>query len=213
MDAAKLADLRQRWTQLLAMLGCPPHAAAPTFADLHDHYTNPQRHYHTFDHIHAMLETVRECSPEAEPALLLAVWFHDVIYDSRAGDNEERSAAHARLLLQPLGVSDAILAETERLILLTKRHAAGATDRQGQLLIDVDLAILGAVPADYDAYAAAIRREYDWVADTDYRRGRCAVLERFLQRPRLYATDEMYRRFEDAARRNLQREIAELSNT
>lgn len=210
MDSTKHAALRERWTRLLSGLGGDAPAGEAVFADLQARYSASERHYHTLDHIFAVLETVRELGGTAKetPALVLAAWFHDVIYDSRASDNEERSAAHARALLQPLGVTEAILAEMERLILLTKSHTPSSHDRTGQILVDADLAILGAAEADYDAYAQAIRREYAWVAETAYRSGRLAVLERFLQQPRLYATNEMFTRLESAARRNLQREIA-----
>lgn len=210
MDTTKQSELRDRWTQLMRELGSLAPASEVVFADLQARYSASERHYHTLDHILAVLERVRELGgTETEaPALLLAAWFHDVIYDSRASDNEERSAAHARAVLQPLGVTEAILGEMERLILLTKTHTPARQDRAGQVLIDADLAILGAAEPDYDAYAQAIRREYAWVEEAAYRRGRSAVLERFLQRPRIYSTDEMFARLESAARRNLQREIA-----
>jgi predicted metal-dependent HD superfamily phosphohydrolase len=210
MDSTKQAELRERWTRLFSGLGCPGPAGEAVFADLRERYTASERHYHTLDHILAVLVTIRELggTEKESPALLLAAWFHDVIYDSRSSDNEERSAAHARAVLLPLGVSAAILSEIERLILLTKTHTLALQDRAGQILVDADLAILGAAEPDYDAYAQAIRREYAWVAEADYRRGRLAVLERFLQRPQIFTTQEMFARFESAARKNLQREMA-----
>jgi predicted metal-dependent HD superfamily phosphohydrolase len=206
------AALGESWTRFLTVLGCPAAALTPAFADLTEHYAAPERHYHTLDHIHAVLETLRALgATEATPALLLAAWFHDVIYDSRTSDNEEKSAAHARSLLHPLGVSEEVLDEAERLILLTKTHSPMAGDRPGEMLVDADLSILGAAESAYDAYAQAIRREYAWVAEADYRRGRRAVLLTFLQRPRIYSTAEMFARAEQAARRNLRREIALLN--
>jgi predicted metal-dependent HD superfamily phosphohydrolase len=212
MDPARLSFLLDRWARLLTALRCPAGTVAPTFADLHERYTAPERHYHSLDHIHSVLETIQELNgAEETPALLLAAWFHDVVYDSKASDNEGKSAAHARQLLRPLGVLEPVLAETERLILLTKTHTPTPEDRPGAILVDADLAILSAAETQYDAYAQAIRREYAWVSDDDYRGGRCAVLERFLQRPRIYATEEMLVRAETAARENMQREIATLN--
>ncbi|HEY7156507.1 MAG TPA: hypothetical protein VH575_21245 [Gemmataceae bacterium] len=211
MDPARLSFLLDRWTRLLTALRCPAGTVAPAFADLQKRYTAPERHYHTLDHIHAVLETIQELSvAEETPALLLAAWFHDIVYDSKARDNEEKSAAHTRRLLQPLGVPEPVLAETERLILLTKTHTPTPEDRPGTILVDADLAILAAAETEYEAYAQAIRREYAWVSDDDYRGGRRAVLERFLQRPHIYATEEMLARAEAAARENMQREIAAL---
>ena len=103
-----------------------------------------------------------------------------------------------------------LIEETARLILLTKHHATVAGDRVGQLLLDADLAILGAAPEVYDRYAAAIRREYAWVDDAAYRKGRAAVLDRFLQRPRLYFTPFLHDRYQQKAHGNMERERAAL---
>ncbi len=54
------------------------------------------------------------------------------------------------------------------------------------VLIDADLAILGASPANYQDYARKIRQEYAWVAVEDYRHGRTKILEKMLSRRRIY---------------------------
>jgi predicted metal-dependent HD superfamily phosphohydrolase len=205
--------LEARWTGLLTALGCGPEAARAAFAAVAANYSAPERHYHTLDHVRDVLDTVTSLWGTAEPppALLLAAWLHDVVYDTHAADNEERSADHARALLRPLGLSEGLLDEAARLILLTKGHRADAGDRAGQVLLDADLAVLGADEAAYDRYAAAIRREYAWVPEADYRAGRSRVLEDFLRRPRVYHTEEMHARAEALARANLRREIALLA--
>ena len=206
------APLEARWTGLLTALGCAPGPARAAFADLAARYAAPERYHHTLDHVHDVLDTAAALWGQGEPpALTLAAWLHDVVYDSRAADNEERSAALADEMLQPLYIPADVRAETRRLILLTKRHAAAADDADGYRLLDADLAVLGAPPDEYDRYAAAIRREYAWVAEDDYRRGRRNVLENFLRRERLYFTEEVRARREAQARENLRREIGALS--
>lgn len=208
MDETKKADLRERWTRLFLGIGCSARASMSIFDDLQTCYSSSDRHYHNLDHIHAVLTTLAELEGTNEtPTLLLAAWFHDAIYDSRANDNEERSAAFVRCKLQPLGVASSMLVEIERLILLTKCHSTSPVDHPGQFLIDADLAILGANELEYDAYAQAIHREYAWVSELEYLRGRREVLERFLQRPRIFATEEMFALKETSARQNIQREI------
>jgi predicted metal-dependent HD superfamily phosphohydrolase len=204
--------LEARWTGLLTALRCAPEPARHAFAAVAAAYSSPDRHYHALDHVRDVLDTATSLwgGADAPPALLLAAWLHDVVYDTHAADNEERSADHARALLRPLGIPEALLDETARLILLTKGHRAEAGDRAGQVLLDADLAVLGADEATYDRYAAAIRREYAWVPEDRYRAGRAAVLADFLLRPRVYHTDEMYARAEPRARANLGREIAAL---
>jgi predicted metal-dependent HD superfamily phosphohydrolase len=216
VNATERERFHAGWQDFLVnWLGANPAPAEEVFRDLAGRHGEPTRHYHTLGHIRAVLTTVhelnREMGRDSSAALILAAWFHDVIYDAHASDNEERSAEYARCAIEQMGLSSEIREETARLILLTTTHETKPADRDGQVLLDADLAILGADEAAYDAYAAAIRREYDWVSEPDYRAGRRKVLERFLARPRLYFTEPMFERAEARARANLAREIAALA--
>ncbi len=135
-------------------------------------------------------------------AVKLATWLHDVIYDSRAPDNEERSADYAERLCVRLCIPDGHLVAA--LILKTKTHDAGG-DPDAQVLIDADLAILGASEPVYRDYADAIRQEYGWVPEPEYRAGRRQVLQTFLRRPKIF---RLLRHLEYSARQNLADEIA-----
>ena len=89
---------------------------ADVLTDLRGRYAEPQRAYHTWDHITALLGWFDQRASElADPdAVFLAVLFHDAIYDPRRKDNETLSAA---LLAQtPLpGFSAASVARAVRL--------------------------------------------------------------------------------------------------
>jgi predicted metal-dependent HD superfamily phosphohydrolase len=78
------------------------------------------------------------------------------------------------------------------------------------VLLDADLAILGATEERYRQYAADIRREYAWVPDAEYRAGRASVLEVFLARPRIYWHELTFEEGEARARANLRAELAGL---
>src|SRR5579885_894401 len=149
MSRDLLSHLESRWSGLLSSLGAMAEECLRTFADLAARYGSVGRHYHTLDHVAAVLRTLAELEAEEarQPALFLAAWFHDAVYDSRAKDNEEQSAALVVGVLRPLRLPEPLLAETARLILLTKTHQADADDVPGQLLLDADLAILGAEQA------------------------------------------------------------------
>jgi predicted metal-dependent HD superfamily phosphohydrolase len=203
MDPAPIEGLRARWHRSLASFAAAVESADAAFADLVARYGEPGRHYHTLDHVAAVLDVV-DTFGGTDPALQLAVWYHDAVYDTRAADNEERSADLARTALAALGVPESVIREAARLIVLTKTHRAAEDDANGRLLLDADLSVLGAEPAVYDRYAAAIRREYARVPEADYRAGRGRILEGFLTRPRIYYRLE---HAEPAARSNLRREI------
>jgi predicted metal-dependent HD superfamily phosphohydrolase len=213
-----IGEVEDRWRETWALLGRSP--APGGLGPLIARYAVPHRAYHNLGHVLACLELAKTVRGQlAQPGLTeLALWYHDVVYEPRRSDNEEESAslaAHALAgQLQPQAV-----AGIERLILATKHLAPPAAQpstavagpaghtTDADYLVDIDLAILGAEPAQFDAYEGAIRREYRWVPGPLYRRGRGQVLESFLSRSRIYSTDQFHRRLEAAARANLARSL------
>ncbi len=179
-------------------------------------YDDPGRHYHGLAHVNALLALALEYHPAlSDPAAVeAAIWFHDAIYDSRAKDNEARSAALALEKLAPR-IAGERLARIAAMIEATAAHevpglADSATRRDAALFLDMDMSILGAAPAAFDAYEQAVRREYVWVADPAWRAGRAAVLKTFLARPHIFHTREFRDRFERQARENMTRSLAVL---
>ncbi|MCB0033114.1 MAG: hypothetical protein KDE51_03760 [Anaerolineales bacterium] len=174
-------------------------------------YTAADRYYHNLTHIAHTLQVAAELKPLAndDTAIQLALWFHDVIYDARAADNEAQSAAWAQRWLAHFGVSQPLLTQVEQLIMVTKTHTPTTIDEQ--IVVDADLAILGAEPERYQQYSHAIRQEYAWVEPEPYRQGRGRVLQMFLQRPRIFQTPPLYDQLEAQARHNLQAELETLT--
>jgi predicted metal-dependent HD superfamily phosphohydrolase len=175
-------------------------------------YAEPHRAYHTALHVRECLEWLDAARGIAErPAEVeVALWFHDAIYDPRASDSEARSAAWAERAVREAGAAAAVAARIGALVLAT-RHDAAPGGADAALLVDVDLAILGAPAPRFDAYETQIRSEYDFVAEAPYRVARSTVLNGFLARARIYATDWFHARLEAAARANLARSLARLA--
>ncbi|MDG4875682.1 hypothetical protein P9273_11295 [Mesorhizobium sp. WSM4935] len=181
-------------------------------------YRAADRHYHALAHIEAMLALATEYrrllhDPEAVEA---AIWFHDAIYDSRAKDNEAKSAELAEKRLAGR-VAPHRLARIAAMINATATHQLPAFRDEDALkdaafLLDMDLAILGAEPAVFDAYEKAIRLEYGWAEEPMWRAGRSAVLQNFLARPHIFRTTEFRDRFEAQARENLSRSLQALQD-
>jgi predicted metal-dependent HD superfamily phosphohydrolase len=209
--------LRRRWLVFLARCAPGKEGEAP-FRRLGVLYSHPDRHYHNWRHI---LDCLRAFGPERsrchDPlAVEMAIWFHDAVYDPRRHDNEYESARLARRSGRALGLSEAFLGEVEKLILQTD-HSRGpvlpsskaAADDAG-LLRDIDLAVLGARRRRYAGYEAAIRREYAYLSEGEYRAGRVRFIEGLLARPFLYETQRFRRRCERRARRNLRSALLQL---
>lgn len=207
---------RTRWIRSVAPFGAPPDAVDEVHADLVERYGEPQRRYHTLAHVQHVVRVGDELGSDARlsdvDALLvyLAAWWHDAVYDPARSDNEEASAVLAEQQAARLGLPPAVVDGLVRLIRLTAGHEVAPDDAVGQVLVDADLAILGA-PADaYDAYAASVRLEHGHLDDATFRAGRAAFLRGFLARPHLFAGATGRDRFEARARGNLGRELAAL---
>jgi predicted metal-dependent HD superfamily phosphohydrolase len=176
--------------------------------DLIAAYTAPGRHYHNLAHVEDCLDKlagVPELSLAERAILTEAIWWHDVVYDPTRSDNEELSARLAEQF-----VAADIRHEVGRLIRLTRTHQVAPGDRLGAILISIDLSILGAEPLRYDAYAAAIRKEFAHVPDADYRAGRANVLRRFAARSVIFPDVASAQGCEQRARGNIARELASL---
>jgi predicted metal-dependent HD superfamily phosphohydrolase len=172
-------------------------------------WAEPHRRYHDLAHLAAVLGIVGELAGHAaDPAAVrLAAWYHDVAYDPRRGDNEEVSAARARIGLLGL-VDEATVAEVERLVLLTAGHDPAPGDANGAVLCDADLAVLAGPPEAYAAYASAVRAEYGHLSDEVFTAERTAVLERLLTLPALYRLPETAAQWSDRAWANLTAELS-----
>ncbi|BDI15131.1 hypothetical protein ANSO36C_09330 [Nostoc cf. commune SO-36] len=204
--------LFSNWQHTLQTFGVDHVIAEKSFSDLVTGYSTPGRYYHTLKHIDHVLSTIQILQGYTTnlAAVQLAAWFHDVVYDTEAQDNEQRSADYAFDLLSNLGIPESTITIVTRIILNTKDHQAAVDDYDSQVLLDADLAILATNQVLYGEYAHAIRQEYSWMAEADYITGRQQVLERFLQRSRIYFTPLMSEFAEPSARGNIQGEIQSL---
>lgn len=179
-------------------------------------YGEPHRYYHTATHIMMVVRGVHDvaamahCEPSGE--LVAAALYHDAVYDPRSTDNEHVSAALAAADLGAIGWPADRCAAVARLIEATAGHTIthDHDSLETAILLDADLAILGAEPHSYQAYANGVRAEYFFVDDAPWRAGRGRVLRDFLERPRLFITDYMHDELEHRARANLEAELATL---
>lgn len=163
------------------------------------------RGYHDLRHLDEVLARITELGAAENREVVLAAWFHDAVYDTSGG--EERSA---RLAEQSLSRDEADVAEVARLVRLTTTHRPASGDTDGEILCDADLAVLAASPERYAEYVADVRQEYAEVPDEDFRQGRLAILEALAAKPTLFHMAYARERWEPAARRNLDAEIASL---
>ncbi len=201
--ASEIAALRST----CSLLGSYPDAV---LADLVSRYSEPHRHYHTVDHLHALFSNLGAHQGLASDpvAITAAICYHDAIYDTRRNDNELRSAELAHAELEKIGWTAPKLGKVTAMILATQHHNLPVPDADTLLFLDLDLSILGASEQAYDSYRAAIQREFKWVPDVVYEQGRSQVLKNFLLRDTIFKTPALTELWEASARANLARELS-----
>lgn len=179
--------------------------------EIEKRYTNRKRHYHNLRHLENLICGLQEHQTQVNDwdSMLLAAFYHDIVYNVLKTDNEEKSAALAADRLNSFGYPTGKITHCTRLILATKTHAT-STDADVNLFTDADLSVLGQPAEIYQQYCAQIRKEYAIYPDILYKPGRIKVLRHFLQQAHIYKTAVFYNRLEARAKENLQQELQEL---
>lgn len=195
--------LLKRWESIM-----PGHDAL--FLDLLDRWGEEHRKYHGRTHLLAVLEALDLLTDPDDPprTVLLAAWFHDAVYRGVAGQDEEESAQLAEDRLAGAGLPAAEVEEVARLVMLTSDHRPEPGDDDGALLCNADLSVLGGEPEPYARYVAAVREDYAHIGDADFAAGRAAVVRQLLELDPLFHGERARKLWLDAARRNLQGELA-----
>ncbi|WP_114793204.1 hypothetical protein U0035_14455 [Niabella yanshanensis] len=177
-------------------------------------YAEPHRHYHTILHLNNFLKELTAIRTRLEnwPAVLFALYYHDIIYDPLRSDNEEQSAILARERMEQISVPGFIIGAVASCIMATRSHEVNDSP-DVNYFTDADLSVLGQAPDIYKAYNNNIRKEYRGYPDAIYYRGRKKVLSDFLQMTHIFKTDFFYDKYEEQARINIKAEIAWLDNS
>jgi len=143
-----------------------------------------------------------------------AFWFHDAEYghggDPAAPSNEEASAQMwlGSYLGQEMGDAAELIRATDHF------QEASITHRLKDVLLSVDLAILGQDDEVYQNYARAIRQEYIHLPDAKYREQRgsaLAHLSRKAQEGQLFGNAYFSDQYNERAIDNMQREMERLA--
>jgi predicted metal-dependent HD superfamily phosphohydrolase len=189
------------------------HLPAPTtlLPAIVSRWGESHRRYHSLQHLRECLTLFEEHRAQAgHPGeVAIALWFHDAVYETREHDNEERSAAWAVRALTDAGAAGDVVARVQALIMATRHDGAAATT-DARLVVDIDLAILGAAPARFAEYERQIRDEYKHVPEPVFRAKRAEILRSFLAREPLFTMPAFAARFELTAKTNLAAAVTSL---
>lgn len=185
-------------------------------------YSDESRHYHDFDHVTEVLSWLnraledipaKDLQPFTAVELRLAALFHDVVYTSEGSPNNELRSCelfdHMMGAQVPAESADHVC----RLIMFTAEHGkleASQVPLAGQLMLDADIASLGQPRWEIFLYnnqnvidELKLKYTVEQIAV-----GRKAFLGGLLAKKTIFLSDWFRVRFEDQARRNLERLIA-----
>lgn len=212
--------MQQRWRDLWQRLGATDSLTITGFFSvIEDAYAGKQRFYHNTDHLQdvlakldlakTLLEKTGEfaaMSPDEKTHMFdtieLALWYHDAVYDPRAKDNEAKSRDMLLMHANILGIDMDLAKSAAHLVDMTASHRSARTLVEC-ILVDCDLAILGADARTFAKYDRDIRQEYAFVPEDIYTVKRREVLMGFLDQDEIFKTRAFRSAFEAAARKNL----------
>src|SRR3989344_2261547 len=218
-DKRDKEQLKKRFQSLCERLhaqGNPPEL----FEDLWARHSEKDRLYHNVAHIKMCLnelDLARHLADDPD-AIEFALWFHDAVYNSNKqdqslpDDDESESAGLAQEGITQLLVLPQEFGQKVGSLILATKHSETPKDIDHQLMVDIDLAILGRSIRLYDIYEQNVRTEYGWVPQEQFTAARIRILKSFLDdRDSIYSTKFFFDRYEEQAEFNLNRSIQKLS--
>lgn len=200
--------MKIEFNQIIKELNIPANESEIIFERLIECYSESHRDYHNLRHIREMLECIKLHKEDISdyPLLYISCLYHDIVYDTHASDNEEKSAEYLERDFKKYLPKEKI-EKCKDLILGTKKHKFVRDDFDTKIFLDSDLLILGRERNRYIEYMDSIRKEYEWVEKEFYKQERTKILQKFLERERIYFTNEIFEKYEKQARENIKFEI------
>ena len=187
---------------------CLPDQVIDNSAAIHQHlidaYSEPQRVYHTLDHIQQCLSQFDKIRPQLQnpDAVELGIWFHDVIYQPGAADNEQLSAN--QFMEMTSGLFDEAIRNTVSQHIMATLHCGEDVDNPDtKYMLDIDLSSFGLPWPEFLRDSKYLREEMDYLSDEVFYRKQFEFQRNLLDQPRFFKSDYFYDKCEDQARKNV----------
>lgn len=206
-------DSHDEWQSLCKFYGIEMNKSAEIWNVISTSYNESHRYYHTMKHIEELLSMCKfyQNSLNDRYTVILAIFFHDIVYNLLSQSNEEDSALLFRHHLTGL-IPEETIQSVDIYILATKSHKTNSDDSDMKYFLDFDMAILSSDISIYLEYAKNIRKEYMHIDKNIY----CQSRSKFL-RSLLHSTQNIYLSLpfssrECIARANIETECRQLEN-
>ena len=203
-------ELKNRFINLISPFTEDTELIDSLWREIDNHYSEKHRTYHNLTHIAELFNyfDIYKQQLENSNCVAFSIFYHDIIYNIWKKDNEEKSALFAIKKLANINLNSHYLDIIHQQIIATKAHFT--VDNDTKWMVDFDLGILGQEQKTYDNYTTLIREEYKSVPGFMYKKGRKKVLQHFINKPFIYATNEFRELYEQQAKNNLTNELNSL---
>lgn len=144
-------------------------------------WTQPHRFFHTPEHLNAILDRIGflyetdQISNVDFESLVLAAYFHDVVYWPWATDNEEASVVVFRNLLNSTYLKRKVVKVAEEIILSTKKGSELKNELQ-EIFHEEDYGIFRQTLDKLIEYEDQIAKEYQYLTWKEYQKHRIEFL-------------------------------------
>jgi len=169
------------------------------------HYSEQHRFYHTRAHILdclKQLDDAKEHIPNPN-AVELAIWFHDVIYDPAATDNEKQSAVLFSQIADKT-FPESLIHKVSDLIMATM-HIDQPDDEDQAYLLDIDLSSIASNWQRFTKDNSDLRKEEKHLTTKEYNEKKLGFFKMLLERERIFFTDFFHQACEEKARANMEK--------
>eukprot|EP00239_Pterosperma_sp_CCMP1384_P001329 CAMPEP_0197851934 /NCGR_PEP_ID=MMETSP1438-20131217/19260_1 /TAXON_ID=1461541 /ORGANISM="Pterosperma sp., Strain CCMP1384" /LENGTH=272 /DNA_ID=CAMNT_0043465739 /DNA_START=69 /DNA_END=884 /DNA_ORIENTATION=+ len=210
-------DIKERFEQCCKVLNVKDQQVKDKWQQIIiDNYSAKRRVYHTLKHIYDMFKLFDQYKHALENSNLVAVaiLFHDLVYEGRNREDEEKSAQELRRFGAEVGMPSADIDEVARWIELTATHQVESNEcKDCKFFMDFDMAVLGLPWLQYREYFLNVKKEYQglksggWLFSLFWAFGRPKAMGKLLQVEHIYATPAFRERYEARARDNLAKEM------
>ncbi|NNJ92233.1 MAG: hypothetical protein HKP55_11200 [Gammaproteobacteria bacterium] len=175
-------------------------------------YSESHRYYHSQRHILFCLKQFELVADRLTDgvAVALATWFHDLILDPSANDNEEQS----KRLFQELAknyLPVQLIEKTSSLIMSTC-HIDVPANIDESYIQDIDLSSMGEGWDSFVRDVDDLRKEYSHMSDEQFIDVTKNFYHKMLGREKIYTSDYFHEHCEQQARDNIKRYMREKLN-
>ncbi len=180
------------------------------WAILTKHYSEPSRFYHTREHILYCLNQFDKIKDQLDSsrAIQMSIWFHDIIYNIEAKDNEEQSAQFFSQL--STGILDEHFIQQVSELIVSTKHLTAKPNCDQAYLLDIDLSSFGSERGKFYQNGEQLRKEAHHLTDRQFTKGQIKFFQMLLKRKQIFFTDYFHKKYESRALGNINHQMQEM---